>query len=125
MKIEGEARRGRVYIGEDDRRHGEPPFFAIVGGGREGGVAGGTRLRGLERYGADNRLHTPRLPRLSQALPIVIDIVARAERIDMLLPILDEMVDEGLITLENVHVVKYVHGGAGSSPAGSPGAEPG
>ena len=79
-------------------------------------------LRGIESYGANSRIHTARILRLSEDLPIVIDIVDRAERIDMLLPILDEMVTEGLITLEDVHVVKYVHakanGGAEGGPAG-------
>jgi uncharacterized protein len=110
MKIEGEAQRVRVYIGESDQWHGKPLFAAIVERCRQEGLAGATVLRGIEGYGANSRIHTARLLRLSEDLPIVVDIVDRAERVKPLLPILDEMVSEGLITLENVHVLKYVHG---------------
>jgi PII-like signaling protein len=110
MKIEGEARRVRVYIGESDQWHGKPLYTAIVERCRAEGLAGATVLRGIESYGANSRIHTARILRLSEDLPIVIDIVDRTERIDTLLPILDEMVTEGLITLEEIHVVKYVHG---------------
>src|SRR6187549_1213388 len=109
MKIEGEARRVRVYIGESDRWHGRPLFTAIVERCRELGLAGATVLRGIEGYGANSRIHTARILQLSEDLPVVIDVVDRADRIDELLPLLEEMVTEGLITLENVHVVKYVH----------------
>jgi PII-like signaling protein len=109
MKIEGEARRVRVYIGESDRWHGKPLFTAIVERCRQEGIAGATVLRGIESYGANSRIHTARILQLSEDLPVVIDIIDRAERIEQLLPILDEMVTEGLITLEDVHVLKYVH----------------
>jgi PII-like signaling protein len=109
MKIEGEARRVRVYIGESDQWHGRPLFTAIVERCRSAGLAGATVLRGIEGFGANSRIHTARILRLSEDLPVVIDIVDRPERIDQLLPMLDEMVSEGLITLETVHVVKYVH----------------
>jgi PII-like signaling protein len=112
MKIEGEAQRVRVYIGESDQWHGKPLFTAIVERCRREGLAGATVLRGIEGYGAHSRIHTARILRLSEDLPIVVDIVDRPERIALLLPILDEMVTEGLITLEDVHVVKYVHGSA-------------
>jgi uncharacterized protein len=112
MKIEGDAQRVRVYIGESDQWHGKPLFAAIVERCHIEGLAGATVLRGIEGFGAHSRIHTARLLRLSEDLPIVVDIVDRAERIERLLPILDEMVTEGLITLENVHVVKYVHGTA-------------
>jgi PII-like signaling protein len=111
MKIEGEAQRVRVYIGESDQWHGKPLFAAIVERCRQEGMAGVTVLRGVEGYGAHSRIHTARILRLSEDLPVVVDIVDRPERIALLLAILDEMVTEGLITLENVHVVKYVHGG--------------
>jgi PII-like signaling protein len=110
MKIEGEAQRVRVYIGESDQWHGKPLFAAIVERCRQEGIAGVTVLRGVEGYGAHSRIHTARILRLSEDLPIVVDIIDRPERIALLLAILDEMVTEGLITLENVHVVKYVHG---------------
>ena len=111
MKIEGEARRVRVYIGESDHWHGKPLYTAIVERCREKGLAGATVLRGIEGYGAHSRIHTARILRLSEDLPIVVEIVDRAERIDELLPMLDEMVMEGLITVDTVHVLKYVHRG--------------
>jgi PII-like signaling protein len=116
MKIEGDARRVRVYIGESDHWHGKPLYTAIVERCRREGLAGATVLRGIEGYGANSRIHTARILRLSEDLPIVVDIVDRPERIDTLLPILDEMVTEGLITVETVHVLKYVHGAAPPSP---------
>jgi hypothetical protein len=112
MRIEGEARRVRVYIGEGDHWHGRPLYTAIVERCRQEGLAGATVLRGIEGYGANSRIHTARILRLSEDLPIIIDIVDRPERIDALLPVLDEMVTEGLITVENVHIVKYVAGSA-------------
>ena len=114
MKVEGEARRVRVYIGESDHWHGKPLFTAIVERCRQEGLAGATVLRGIESYGANSRIHTARILRLSEDLPVVIDIIDIPERIERLLPILDEMVTEGLITLETVHVVKYVHSRASS-----------
>src|SRR5438876_11390591 len=110
MKIEGEARRLRVYIDEDDRWHGKPLFAAIVERCRAEGIAGATVLRGIEGYGAHSRIHTARILQLAEQLPVVIDIIDRPERIDGLIPILDEMVTEGLITVETIQVVKYVHG---------------
>jgi PII-like signaling protein len=112
VKIEGDARRVRVYIGESDRWHGKPLFVAIVERCRAEGIAGVTVLRGIEGYGAHSRIHTARILRLSEDLPLVLEIVDREDRIDFLLPILNEMVGEGMITLENVHVLKYVHGDA-------------
>lgn len=112
MKIEGEAQRLRVYIGESDQWHGRPLFSAIVERCRQEGIAGATVLRGIEGYGAHSRIHTARILRLSEDLPIVIDIVDGAEKIEQLLPLLEEMVTEGLITRESIHVVKYVHGRA-------------
>ncbi len=109
MKIEGDAKRVRIYIGESDQWHGQPLFNAIVLRCREMGLAGATVLRGIEGYGANSRIHTAHILRLSEDLPVVVEIVDVAERIEKLLPILDEMVTEGLITIDDVHVVKYVH----------------
>ena len=117
MKIEGEAQRIRVYIGESDHWHGKPLFAAIVERCRQEGLAGATVLRGIEGYGAHTRIHTARILRLAEDLPVVVDIIDRAERIERLLPILDEMVSEGLITVENIRIVKYVHGTASSEEA--------
>jgi PII-like signaling protein len=74
---------------------------------REEGLAGATVLRGIEGFGADSRLHTSRILRLSEDLPVVIEIVDTPEQIDRVVPILDEMVGEGMLTLERVQIVSY------------------
>jgi PII-like signaling protein len=74
---------------------------------RADGIAGATVFRGIEGFGAKSHLHTSRILRLSEDLPIVIEIVDTAERIDALLPVLDEMVDDGLVTIESVQIVSY------------------
>lgn len=110
MKIEGEGRLLRVFIGESDRWEGRPLSEAIVRLARQAGLAGATVLRGLEGFGARSRVHTARILRLSEDLPIIVEIVDRRERIDAILPELDRMVGEGLITIEDVHVIAYRHG---------------
>ena len=114
MKMEGDAKRVRVYIGESDQWHGTPLFTAIVERCRREGFAGATVLRGIEGFGAHSRIHTARILRLSEDLPIVVEIVDRPDRIEQLRPILDEMVHEGLVTIEDVHVLKYVAGASSS-----------
>ena len=109
MKIEGEGQLLRVFIGESDHWHGRPLYEAVVLKAREMGMAGATVLRGLMGFGADSRLHTAKVLRLSDDLPIVIEIVDRSERIEAFLPQLDAMVTEGMITLEKVHVLAYRH----------------
>ena len=116
MKIEGEGRLLRIFIGESDRWHGAPLFEAIVRRAREEGLAGATVLRGMEGFGASSRVHTTKILRLSADLPIVVEIVDRAERIEAFLPLLDEMVREGMMTLEKVRVIAY-RAGAGEPPA--------
>ena len=106
-RLEGEGKLLRIFIGESDRWHGKPLYQAIVQRVREEGLAGATVVRGIEGFGADSHLHTSRILRMSEDLPIVVEIVDEAERIDAILPILDEMVDEGLVTVERVHVVTY------------------
>jgi hypothetical protein len=108
MKLEGEAVLLRVFIGEGDQWHGKPVFEAIVLQARELHLAGATVLHGPMGYGANSRLHTAKLLRLSEDLPLIIEIVDTQEKIDLLLPHIDEMVREGLVTLEKVHVIKYV-----------------
>ncbi len=110
MTINGPARLVRVYIGESDRWHGQPLYAAIVRRAREAGLAGATTLRGIEGYGAHSRLHTTRILRLSEDLPMVVELVDRADRIEAFLPVLGEMVSEGLVVLLDVEVVKYVGG---------------
>jgi uncharacterized protein len=107
MKIEGEGKLLRIFVGESDRWHGKPLYQAIVERVREEGLAGATVLRGIEGFGADSRLHTARILRLSEDLPVVIEIVDSGEQIDRVLPVLDEMVGEGMVTLERVEVTAY------------------
>jgi uncharacterized protein len=112
MKIEGEGKLLRIFIGESDRWHGKPLYQAIVERVRQEGLAGATVLRGIEGFGADSRLHTARILRLSEDLPIVVEIVDSAEQIERILPVLDEMVGEGMVTVERVEVIAY----RGSAP---------
>jgi PII-like signaling protein len=107
MRIEGEGKLLRLFIGESDTWHGKPLYQAIVERVREAGLAGATVLRGIEGFGADSRIHTSRILRLSEDLPVVIEVVDTAERIDEIVPVLDEMVGEGMLTLERVQVVAY------------------
>jgi PII-like signaling protein len=107
VKLEGEGRLLRIFVGESDRWHGKPLYEAIVERARKEGLAGATVVRGLEGFGAHSRLHTTRILRLSEDLPVVIELVDTAEKIDAFLPGLDEMVSEGMVTLEPVHVIAY------------------
>jgi PII-like signaling protein len=107
MKIEGQAKLLRIYIGETDRWHGQPLYMAILLKAREMGLAGGTVFRGIAGYGANSVIHTANILRLSEDLPVVIEIVDADEKIQAFLPVLDEMVKEGLILLREVEVVRY------------------
>ena len=107
MKIEGQGKLVRIFIGEADSWHGKPLYEAIVQRVREEGFAGATVIRGIEGFGASSRIHTSRILRLSEDLPLVIEIVDAAERIDALLPVLDEMIGDGMVTVEKVDVVVY------------------
>jgi PII-like signaling protein len=107
MKMEGEGKLLRIFIGESDRWHGRPLYQAIVERVREEGLAGATVVRGIEGFGADSRLHTARILRLSEDLPVVIEIVDSPGQIDRILPVLDEMVGEGMVTVERVEVIAY------------------
>lgn len=107
MKLEGDGLLVRIFIGEQDRWHGKPLYEAIVAMARESGLAGATVLRGLMGFGAKSRIHTAKILRLSEDLPIVIEIVDTEERIRPILPRLDEMVADGMVTLEKVQVIAY------------------
>ncbi len=107
MKIPQDGFLLRVFLGESDQWHGHPLYEAIVLKARELHLAGATVLRGPMGFGAKSRLHTAKVLRLSEDLPVVIEIVDRKEKIDELLPHIDEMVTEGLVTLEKVQVIKY------------------
>jgi uncharacterized protein len=97
----------RIFIGESDRWNGKPLYEAIILKAREMGIAGATMLRGLMGYGVASRIHTAKILRLSEDLPIVIEIVDGEEQISRLLPAIDEMIGEGLVTLEQVRVIHY------------------
>jgi uncharacterized protein len=109
MKIEGEGQLVRVFVGESDRWEGKPLYEAIVLEARKAGIAGATVLRGVEGFGANSRIHTTKILRLSEDLPMVIEIVDTPERIQAILPVLDRMVGEGLVTLERVQIIAYRH----------------
>jgi PII-like signaling protein len=107
MSIEGPALLLRMYIGEADRWHGRPLYQAVVELLRDRGVAGATVLRGLEGFGGHHTLHTTRVLRLSEDLPLVVEVVDAEERVRAVLPEIDAMLDGGLITLESVEVVAH------------------
>jgi uncharacterized protein len=106
-KFEGERTLMRIHIGESDKWHGKPLYQAIVEIFRREKLSGATVLRGVGGYGSNSVYHTDKILRLSQDLPIVIEVVEFAERIEKLLPQLDEMIGGGLITLERVRVILY------------------
>ncbi|WP_053960867.1 DUF190 domain-containing protein [Sulfobacillus thermosulfidooxidans] len=105
----GDGIRLRIMIGEDVHWHHKPLYHQIVLKARESGLAGATVIRALEGYGPNSRIHTANLLDLSEDSPVVVEIVDSKEDIDKFLPLLDEMVDAGLITLDPVQVVKYSH----------------
>jgi uncharacterized protein len=107
MQIPKQAVLLRIFIGEDDKFGGKPLHEAIVLKAREMHLAGATVLRGPMGFGASSRLHTAKILRLSEDLPLVIEIVDAEDRIDGFLPTLDGMMSSGLITLEKVQVLQY------------------
>ena len=107
MRIPTEGKLLRIFIGEADRWHGKPLHQAIVEEARTRGLAGATVIKGFIGFGAHSRLHTSSILRLSTDLPVVIEIVDAAEKIEAFLPTLDEMVQEGLVTLERAEVILY------------------
>jgi PII-like signaling protein len=107
MQIPKQATLLRVFVGEDDRHGHQPLYQAIVLKAREMHLAGATVLRGPMGYGHSSRLHTAKILRLSEDLPVVVEIVDSEERINAFLPVLDGMMTSGLITLERVAVLQY------------------
>ena len=114
MKIPKDGYLLRVFVGESDRWEGKPLYEAIVGKARELNLAGATVLRGVMGFGANSRLHTSKILRLSEDLPMVVEIVDGKEKIDALLAEVDERVTEGMVTLERVQVIKYRAAGGAS-----------
>ena len=109
MKLPEEGMLLRIFIGETDAYKGKPLYEQIVLKARELNLAGATVVRGIMGFGADSRMHTAKILRLSEDLPIIIEIVDTEENLQKLQPFLDETVEEGLITLEKVKVIKYRH----------------
>jgi hypothetical protein len=107
MNIPENGQLLRIFIGEADKWHHQPLYEAIVLKARELGLAGATVLRGPMGFGAHSHLHTSKILRLSMDLPIVIEIVDSEENLNKLIPLLDDMVQDGLVTLEDVRVLKY------------------
>jgi PII-like signaling protein len=108
--LDGEGTLVRVFIGESDLWHRRPLALSIVERLRREGYSGATVFRGTAGFGARSVLHTTQILRLSEDLPVVIEIVEASDRIERLLEMLDEMVPEGLVTLEKVRIVKYSPG---------------
>jgi PII-like signaling protein len=109
MNLPEEAELLRIFIGERDKHHGRPLYEVIVEEARRRGLAGATVFRGTLGFGASSRIHTAKLLRLSEDLPMMVEIVDRPERIAEFLPDLDTMITEGLVTLERVRVIIYRH----------------
>jgi PII-like signaling protein len=107
MKLPEEAELLRIFIGENDRHHSRLLYEVIVDEARKRGMAGATVLRGIMGFGAHSRMHTAKVLRLSEDLPVIIEIVDKPERIEAFLPDLDKMIREGLITLERANVIAY------------------
>lgn len=105
--FEGEQMLMRIFIGERDKHQGRPLFEAILELLRSREFPGATVLRGISGYGAQARIHTDRILRLSLDLPIIVEVVAPEELIQSILPDLDGMIGGGLITLERAHVILY------------------
>ncbi|TAN61127.1 DUF190 domain-containing protein [bacterium] len=110
MNLPTSAEILRVYIGESDKSGGKPLYQAIVEEARKRGMAGATVLRGTLGFGVNSRLHSAKVLRLSEDLPMVVEIVDKPERIEVFLPWLDTAVKEGLITIETVRVIAYRSG---------------
>jgi len=116
MELPEESLLLRIFIGESDRWHHQPLYEAIVLKARELHIAGATVLRGSMGYGKASRLHTTKILRLSDDLPLIIEIVDSEAKINAFLPVLDSMIGGGLVTLERARVLHYRAGGA---PPGS------
>jgi PII-like signaling protein len=108
MKIEVDAKLVTVYVNSTDQWHGRPLYSAIVQLCQEKGIAGATVMRCVEGYGAGRQLHTARLLELTEHLPVRVEIVDLPERIEPLLAALGGMIGEGLVTVSDVHIMKYL-----------------
>src|SRR5262249_9070492 len=107
MKVEADAKLVTIYVNSTDQYHGRPLYSALVQLCQQKGLAGGSGIRCVEGYGAGHRLHTARLLELSENLPVRIEIVDSAERIEPFLTALPEMIGEGLVTVSDVHILRF------------------
>ena len=110
MKLSGSGKLLRIFIGESDRHGGQPLYTAIVEEARRRGLSGATVFKGIEGFGGHSVVHAARIFDLSTDLPILVEIVDSEEQIRDFIPVLDEMVREGLITLETVEIIRYKSG---------------
>jgi PII-like signaling protein len=108
MKLSGSAKMVRIHFGEDDRWHGKPLYEAIVEEARRQDLAGATVYRGIEGYGASSRIHRKHLL-TSSDLPVMVCLIDEQEKIERFLPTLERMVNEGLIAISDVEVIRYTH----------------
>lgn len=108
MRLEGPALRLTVYVGEAEQAQHRPLYAEIVHRAHEAGLAGAAVFRGLEGYGGSGRIHSTRILSLSDDLPVAVVIVDERERVEAFLPVLDEVVAEGIVLLDDVQVVRYV-----------------
>jgi uncharacterized protein len=111
MKLEGKAKMLRIHFGEDDKWKDRPLYRAIVEKCRELDIAGATVFRGVAGYGASTLIHRAHLLSFSPDLPIMVSVIDSEDKVERLIPYLDEMVDQGLIAMSEVEVIKYVHQG--------------
>jgi len=107
MSLEGEGKLLRIFIGENDRWGHKPLYEEIVQAARRRGLAGATVIRGIEGYGAKSHLHTTRILRLSEDLPLIIEIVDQSDKVDAFIQEIDHMITDGLVTVERVEVRAY------------------
>lgn len=107
MKIPADGKLLRIFIGEADKWNGKPLYEEIVLLAKKKGLAGATAIKGFMGFGCKSHMHTTKLLRLSEDLPIIIEIVDSEEKVAAFAPLLDEMVKEGLITLEKANVIMY------------------
>ncbi len=110
MNLPADGHLLRIFIGESDKREGKPLYEWIVMKAKEAGLAGATVLRGLEGFGAHSRIHTAKVLRLSDDLPIIVEIVDTLDKIESFMPLIDEAIKEGLATLEKVSIKFYRSG---------------
>lgn len=112
MHLSGEAKLLRIFIGESDKSHSIPVYERIVLEARKSGLAGATVFKGIMGFGGSSRIHTAKILRLSEDMPLIIEIVDDIAKIEEFLPILDQLFEEancgGLITIEKAEVIKYV-----------------